>query len=267
MVLPATDPGGRPLTSRSFADGARRIEECGFDGAWVFDAIGRGFVLPDPLTALAVAATATERIELGTCILQLGIRNPVEVAHRVMTTHLVCGERLSLGVGAGSSRPDFHAFGRSYDDRFSRLGHELDVVRRLLHGGPVDGIDLTPWEATLGGPPVLIGSWTSGTWITRAATEFDGWIASGARGGGLAEGVARYRDAGGERAVLTNVTVDLDAVGGHDVPADEPFSLRCGPAEARSRLRWAADLGFSDVVLRTDDHTPRTLDAIRRLVP
>lgn len=98
MILPRNEPGGGPLTSTSLADGARRIERTGFHGEWVFDALNRGFILPDPLTALAVAGTVTERVELGTCILQLGIRGPVEVAHRVMTTHLICGDRLSLGV-------------------------------------------------------------------------------------------------------------------------------------------------------------------------
>jgi alkanesulfonate monooxygenase SsuD/methylene tetrahydromethanopterin reductase-like flavin-dependent oxidoreductase (luciferase family) len=59
---------------------------------------------------VSVAATATRRIEVGTCVLQVPLRRPVELAHRVLTAHLVCQGRLSLGVGAGSTG-DFEAIG------------------------------------------------------------------------------------------------------------------------------------------------------------
>ena len=55
IVLPRAQPDGQPLTAASLADAARSIEEAGFDSAWVFDSLGRGRLLPDPLTALAVA--------------------------------------------------------------------------------------------------------------------------------------------------------------------------------------------------------------------
>jgi alkanesulfonate monooxygenase SsuD/methylene tetrahydromethanopterin reductase-like flavin-dependent oxidoreductase (luciferase family) len=57
VALPSTD-GGRPLGAETLAEAAQRIEAAGFDSAWVFDSIGRGRLLPDPLTALAVAGTA-----------------------------------------------------------------------------------------------------------------------------------------------------------------------------------------------------------------
>jgi len=266
MILPREEPGGGSLTAVGLAEGARRIERTGFDGAWVFDAVNRGFALPDPLTALAVAGTVTERLELGTCILQLGIRQPVEVAHRVMTTHLVCGDRLSLGVGAGSTRSDFLAFGASYENRFDTFAASLDVLRSTLGGDPPEGIDLTPWPATAGGPRMLIGAWAGGSWIRRAAEEFDGWICSAAKGGRLAEGIELYRAAGGRRAMVTNISVALD--GPEDPPAQgAPVSLECGPRQARDRLAQLQDLGFDDVILRTTEHTDRNLEAIRALVP
>ena len=60
VVLPFGEPDGSPLAVGGLAAGARRIEAAGFDSAWVFDALGRGFLLPDPLAALATAAAATE---------------------------------------------------------------------------------------------------------------------------------------------------------------------------------------------------------------
>jgi alkanesulfonate monooxygenase SsuD/methylene tetrahydromethanopterin reductase-like flavin-dependent oxidoreductase (luciferase family) len=266
MILPRNEPGGGPLTSSSLPDGARQIERAGFDGIWVFDALNRGFILPDPLTALAVAGTVTDRVELGTCILQLGIRQPVEVVHRVMTTHLICGDRLSLGVGAGSTKDDFLACGASYEDRFATFAASVDLLRTIFRGDPVPGVDLTPWPAVAGGPRMLIGAWAGSAWIERAAQEFDGWICSAAKGGRLAEGITHYRACGGTRAIVTNITVDL---GGPEEPLAEgaPFGLVCGPRQARERLTRLADLGFDDVILRTAEHTDRHLEAIRALVP
>src|SRR5215216_4974241 len=94
VVLPFAEPDGSLLAVGGLAAGARRIEAAGFDSAWVFDALGRGFLLPDPLAALAIAAAVTSRIELGTGVLQLPLRHPVDLAQRVATCHLACGHHL-----------------------------------------------------------------------------------------------------------------------------------------------------------------------------
>jgi alkanesulfonate monooxygenase SsuD/methylene tetrahydromethanopterin reductase-like flavin-dependent oxidoreductase (luciferase family) len=263
MILSAAPDGAASATG--LADSARRIEAAGFDGAWVFDAFNRGFALPDPLIALSVAATVTDRVELGTCILQLGPRTAGELATRVMTTQLVCGNRLSLGVGAGSTRGDFQAAGVRYGERRRRFDDALDVLPRLLRGECVDGVDLAPWPGVRSGPRILIGSWARPELIERAATAYSGWIASAAKGGRLAEGIARYRVAGGKRAVVTNIPVDLS---GPDEPRDpdRPFNLICTARRARERLAWLTDLGFDDVILRTARHDERSLAAIHELV-
>ena len=177
LIMPRMNPDGSPLTGDTLADGARAIERAGFDSLWCFDAIGRGFILPDPLIAVSVAASATERLTVGTCILQVPLRRPVELAHRILTASLVCGDRLLLGVGAGSTRADFEAIGLDYDTRMQEFADALAVMRRLWSGEQVGAANLTPWPATLGGPKLLIGSWGGKQWIPRAAKT--GWSASG----------------------------------------------------------------------------------------
>jgi len=250
------------------AAGARLAEQLGFDSLWYFDAIGRGFILPDPLIAAGVAASVTERIEIGTCILQVPLRRPVELAHRVLTAHLVCQGRLLLGVGAGSTKLDFDAIGLDYAGRMAAFTEALTVMRRLWRGERVGAADLTPWPAVIGGPPLLIGSWNGERWIPRAAREFDGWIASAAKTSfaAMADGIRRYREAGGKRAVVTNIAVDLSAPSG---PLDdsEPFHLRCGPEAAAQRLRRLAELGFDDAVLVPGAAAEPHLAEIRALLP
>jgi alkanesulfonate monooxygenase SsuD/methylene tetrahydromethanopterin reductase-like flavin-dependent oxidoreductase (luciferase family) len=257
ISLPGGGASGAGLAPTALADAARQIEAAGFESAWVFDAIGRGWLLPDPLTALAVAATVTTKIELGTGIFQVPLRHPVELAQRVLTTHLVSGGRLLFGVGSGSTAGDFAALGLDFPSRFRRLNESLTTMRRLWAGERVDGVSLSPvWTAAAGGPRVFIGSWAGSRWIVRAAKEFDGWVGSGARSTWalLRQGIARFRELGGKRAIVTNVVVDLDQKTPSAAGPDDPFDLKCPPDVARERLHHLSTLGFDDVVMVVRRH-------------
>jgi len=80
---------------------ARTVEEKGFHGLWVTDSFGRGRPTLDPVVAMTVIATVTKRIEIGTCVLQVPVRHPVELAHRIQSLHALTGDRLMLGLGSG----------------------------------------------------------------------------------------------------------------------------------------------------------------------
>ena len=124
---PAAD-GRRVLRAESLAEGARRIEAAGFESAWVFDSIGRGFLLPDPLVALSVAATVTSRIELGTGVLADSLSGtPWTSRTGSLTTHLASGGRLRLGVGSGLDGGGLR-----------RARHGLSVALPPPRRGPVD---------------------------------------------------------------------------------------------------------------------------------
>ena len=267
IALPSSEADGAPLRADSLADAARRIEAVGFDSAWVFDSIGRGFLLPDPLTSLAIAATVTRRIELGTGVLQVPLRHPVDLAHRILTTHLVSGRRLRLGVGAGSTAADFAALGIDFASRFRRLEDGLAVMRALWAGKRVENAEIGTWPDAIGGPPILIGSWAGSRWIERAAREFDGWVASGARSSWrlVTEGIARFRGFGGKRAILTNVAVRFED-GASTAGPDDPCDL-VGPKDViAERLGRLHALGFDDLVLVARRHDAEYLRALRGLV-
>jgi alkanesulfonate monooxygenase SsuD/methylene tetrahydromethanopterin reductase-like flavin-dependent oxidoreductase (luciferase family) len=267
VSVPTARPDGSPLTGDALAGSARQIERAGFESAWFFDAISRGFILPDPLIGASVAAAVTKRIEIGTGVLQVPLRNPVELAHRILTVHLISQGRFLLGVGAGSTPADFEALGLDFARRMQTLEEALGLMRRLWRGEKVGAADLTPWPAALGGPAVMIGSWKGERWIPRAAREFDGWIASAAKTSlhTLTEGIARFRAAGGKRAIVTNIATDLSA---STEPLDDkaPFHLRCAPDAAARRLQQLRDLGFDDAVLVLKTPTEANLAAARALV-
>lgn len=229
------------------AEAARRIEAHGFDSAWALDAHNRGFLLQDPFVALAVAASHTTRLELGSCIIQVPLRSAYEIAERALTVQLVSGGRFLFGVGCGSTPADFDAFGLDFAARFKVLDHHLGVARRLWNGDTVDGARIAVWPGCEGGPPVLVSAFHSGRWIGRAATEFDGWIGS-ARSTDVATlkaGLARFRDAGGRRAVAAN----LDA----------------SRPDAADVLHELADAGFDDAAVIVSSHTDDELARVRAL--
>ncbi len=247
IALPFTDLSGGPLRSDSQIRAAKTIEQLGYSSIWTFDAVGRGFMLPDPLMALAVAASGTTNIELGTGIMQLPIRNVAEVVHRLFSLEVLAPGRVLFGVGPGSTRDDFEAFGGDYSGRFAEFDRQWRELRSFVGEGAADGRDLHPWPQVLGKPTLMLAGWR-GQWVERAAAEALGWIASGARVDDhqLAGALARFREAGGRRAIVTTIGVGADV----------------GPTI--DRLHLLAGMGFDDAVVYDLDASVDRLAAVRQ---
>jgi len=234
------------------ADYARRAEASGFPGIWVGDSLGRGRPTLDPLVELAAIAAVTGRVELGIAVLQVSLRHPIELAHRVQSVQALSGNRLRLGVGSGSTRADFELLGADYDRRFRTLMSSLDIMRRAWRGEPVNGGALSPWPGCEGGPPILVGAWRSPRWITYAAKECQGWTPSGRYSSwdDLEFGMRIYREAGGDNAVLANVAIDLaNRPESASLAEVAHVSLICSPDEARQRLKRIEQLGFDELLI------------------
>ena len=237
----------RPHAS-DLAEQARRYAGEGFDSLWMAQAVGRGFMIPDPFIALATAANVTTDIELGTAVLQLPLYHETDLAHRIFSLMQVCGERLTLGLGAGSTETDFVAFERDYATRFKTFDASLTRLKTLLVEGKNERADLKPWQTVAGGPPLLLGSWGAG--VERAAADFDGWIASAhyRTPDQVIAALGRYRAAGGKRAIVSTIQLGGD----HDV------------GWARDTLSRFAEAGFDDavVLLRPGGPSPAEVRAL-----
>src|SRR5690242_19749521 len=249
-ISPASDPD-TGLMDR-IADLARRTEEAGFPGIWLGDSLGRGRPTLDPLSVLAALSGVTRRVELGISVLQLPLRNPVELAHRVQSVQALSGERLRLGIGSGSTRDDFELLGYDYDHRFRAFRQAIDTMRKVWNGEPVNGGTLSMWPGCRGGPPLLIGAWRSPRWITYAAKEAQGWTPSGRYSSleDLEEGMKIYREQGGTNAVLANCSVDLQE---HPQSAElaklASVNFICPPEEARRRINRVKEMGFEEILI------------------
>lgn len=255
--LPIVDGRGAPHDAITLAERARWIEDAGFSGIWNGDASFRDLATwPDPFLWMVVAAGATEHVELGFAALQLPLRHPVDNANRLFTLHALSNGRLSAGVAPGSTQQGFDMMGmpEAFQGRFKRFNDDIATVRALCRGERVGEAWLNPWEQLRPGPRFLLAAWAGGTMLQRAVDHYDGWLCSAARTtvGTIVDGLKRYRDLGGTRAVVASTKCDLT---GERAPMerDDPFNLVCSPDEASDRLHWLEDLGFDDVLVNVAD--------------
>ena len=156
---------------------ARRAEQLGFDVVLVADHVGSDW---SPLQLLGAAAAATDRVRLGTFVLNAGLHHPLIVAREIATLDRLSGGRVELGLGAGHTPAEFAAAGvpfRSAAERKVRLAEFIEIVRALLDGETVDHhgrhFDLTAASSGPATPkgrvPILVGG--SGTKLLTHAGE------------------------------------------------------------------------------------------------
>lgn len=132
---------------------AQHAEACGFESLYLPEHIAL-FVgakigtwemppsLPyaDPLDTLTFVAAATERILLGTSVLQLPFHHPVTLAKRLATIDVPSKGRMRLlTVGLGSLPGEAAAVGVEFASRGRRADEAIDVMRLLWAGGD-DGV-------------------------------------------------------------------------------------------------------------------------------
>ena len=114
----------------------QEAEADGFDTMWFAGGIGM-----DPLTVIAAAGRATERIELGTSILPTYPRHPTAMAAEAAAVQTAIGDtpgRFTLGIGVSHQPPVEDMLGLSYDKPGKNMREYLSVLRPLLHEGKVD---------------------------------------------------------------------------------------------------------------------------------
>lgn len=113
---------------------AERAEADGFTTLWYVSPI-----LGDPLAAMALAARATSRIELGTSVLQTYACHPLLQAHRAANIAAALGDagRLTLGVGPSHQLVVENTLGESYAAVGRHTEEYVQVLAALLRGEQV----------------------------------------------------------------------------------------------------------------------------------
>src|SRR6195952_5434163 len=107
-------------------EGLAAAEELGYDSIWTAEAYGS-----DCLTPLAWWGARTERLKLGTAIVQMSARQPAATAMAAMTMDLLSGGRFILGLGVSGPQVVEGWYGMPFAKPLARTREYIGILRDI----------------------------------------------------------------------------------------------------------------------------------------
>ena len=108
---------------------AELSERLGYDMVWVPEQHFAPYCLcPDALLMAGHIAARTERVRIGTAVVNLTYTHPLRFAERVAVLDHVTGGRVEVGVGRGYQFPQYGVFGVPIDETRPIFNEALDVI-------------------------------------------------------------------------------------------------------------------------------------------
>jgi F420-dependent oxidoreductase-like protein len=152
----------------------QRAEELGYDSVWSAEAYGS-----DAITPLAFLAAKTNRIKLGTGIMQLAARTPANAAMSAASIDAMAGGgRFIAGLGVSGPQIVEGWYGQPWGHPTARLRDYLAIMRQVLdRKAPVayEGTEISlPYRG-----PGSSGQGKALRSILHAAAPIPLWLASG----------------------------------------------------------------------------------------
>ena len=114
-------------TRQAFVDECREAEQYGYDTVFCADHLG----VPAPFPLLVAAAEATQRLRIGTLVLNVPFWNPALLARDVATTDILTDGRLELGLGSGHMKWEFDAAGIDWLGPAARADKLREMISEL----------------------------------------------------------------------------------------------------------------------------------------
>lgn len=148
----------------------------GATGLWACDHLFWQGPSLECLTALAVAATATEGATVGSCVLQLPLRSVPATAKAVASLQELSGGRFVLGVGVGTHPGEYEAAGSDYRNRGVALDAALGEMSRLWQCDTAAGDEVVRYRQRPEPLPVPVWVGGSSPAAMHRAALHDGWL-------------------------------------------------------------------------------------------
>jgi probable F420-dependent oxidoreductase len=196
---------GRDARPEAIVPFARAAEDAGFDSLWVFDHVvlakEQGSAYPysadgrlgfnpmndflEALTLMTYLAGVTSRVQIGSSVLVVPMRQPVYLAKVLASMDRLSGGRIVLGAGVGWWEEEFEVLGRPFDRRGARFEEELKLMQALWRDDWVDfdGEFYQCVDWTCNPKPVngRVTTWLGGesrAQLRRVGQYGDGWLAT-----------------------------------------------------------------------------------------
>ena len=112
---------------------ATRAETLGFDSLWLQERVIGDFTMLEPVTLLSYVAAITTKLKLGTSVILLPLRNPMQLAKAYSTLDVMSGGRAIIGVGLGGGHLGSHeeVFGYTREGRVTRFTEAVQIMKLL----------------------------------------------------------------------------------------------------------------------------------------
>jgi alkanesulfonate monooxygenase SsuD/methylene tetrahydromethanopterin reductase-like flavin-dependent oxidoreductase (luciferase family) len=196
------------LSRKQILSFAQKAEFLEYDSLSVNDHIVFRTSWLDAISTLSAVAAITNKIKLGTSILNIVIRNPVVCAKALSAIDILSSGRLfAAGVGPGSHKGDYDVCGIPFEERWKRFTEALQILRIVWNDEEKNEVEeeengdksspssslvdyngrfyrfnkvsVEPKPFQRPHPPIFMGSWgSSEVGLRRVAKYGDGWMAS-----------------------------------------------------------------------------------------
>jgi probable F420-dependent oxidoreductase len=141
----------------------------------------------DPLETLTFVAGKTERIALGTSVIDMLFHNPVILAKRFATLDLLSDGRAICGLGIGWSKDEYQVSNIPFKERGRRADEFVQALKKIwqddiveFHGQfySIPSSKIGPKPVQKPSIPIYFGGYVPNT-FARIARYGDGWLAGG----------------------------------------------------------------------------------------
>jgi len=221
-------------------------EKLGLDICWVAEAWGS-----DAPSAIGYYGACTDRMLLGSGIMQLGTRTPVAVAQVAITLSNLTNGRFLLGLGASGPQVIEGLHGVDFAHPLTRMRETVEIVRRVIDGGkisytgsefaiPRPGSDAVPMRLSMRAEheiPIYLAT-LSPAMLRLTGEIADGWLGTSFVPEGAVGAYFTHLDEGLTRAGRSRV--DLDVCQGAEVAFAADEDALQGMVRARKK-----ELAFS----------------------
>jgi F420-dependent oxidoreductase-like protein len=111
----------------NFVEMAQEAERLGYDSVWSAEAWGN-----DAFTPLCWIGAQTEKIKLGTAVVQLSGRTPTSCAMHALTLDYLSNGRFMLGLGVSGPQVVEGWYGRPFPKPLARTREYIDIIRQVF---------------------------------------------------------------------------------------------------------------------------------------
>jgi probable F420-dependent oxidoreductase len=196
---------GEQSTKENIVRTAKAAEDEGFDSLWVFERLlwpinpQTPYVatpdgsLPvdyqnilDPLETLTYVAANTNKIALGTSVMDMLFHNPVVLARRFATLDVLSEGRSIAGFGIGWSKDEYQVSNIPFQNRGKRADELIQVLKKIWTDDVVEfkgkyynipASKIGPKPIQKPHPPVYLGGFSPNTFSRIVNYDTNGWLA------------------------------------------------------------------------------------------